>query len=182
MDVPTIEVMDRYPRPVRPGGRARIGEIGITGVAAAITNAIYNATGRRVRDLPITLDKLLCGALRTPAPDVVKVGGLEPRGTVLEMPTEAPLSTLAVTIADGGRLRQRRRLDRPRARLTQLGLDPRHALEAADRARRRHRRRVRRTGRIRCRQRDRGRRRPRVLWLWSATAQIASAPSDALSS
>jgi hypothetical protein len=31
----------------------------ITGVAAAIANAVYNATGKRVRELPITLDKLL---------------------------------------------------------------------------------------------------------------------------
>jgi xanthine dehydrogenase YagR molybdenum-binding subunit len=36
-----------------------IGEIGITGVAAAIANAVYHATGVRVRDLPITPDKLL---------------------------------------------------------------------------------------------------------------------------
>ncbi len=36
-----------------------VGEIGITGVAAAIANAVFNATGKRVRDLPITLDKLL---------------------------------------------------------------------------------------------------------------------------
>jgi Aerobic-type carbon monoxide dehydrogenase, large subunit CoxL/CutL homologs len=36
-----------------------IGEIGITGVVAALANAVYHATGRRVRDLPITLDKLL---------------------------------------------------------------------------------------------------------------------------
>jgi xanthine dehydrogenase YagR molybdenum-binding subunit len=35
-----------------------IGEIGITGVGAAVANAIYNATGKRVRELPITLDKL----------------------------------------------------------------------------------------------------------------------------
>ena len=35
-----------------------LGEIGIVGVAAAIANAIYHATGKRVRDLPITLDKL----------------------------------------------------------------------------------------------------------------------------
>jgi xanthine dehydrogenase YagR molybdenum-binding subunit len=35
-----------------------VGEIGIVGVAAAIANAIYHATGKRVRDLPITLDKL----------------------------------------------------------------------------------------------------------------------------
>jgi xanthine dehydrogenase YagR molybdenum-binding subunit len=36
-----------------------IGEIGITGVAAAIANAVFHATGKRVRDLPITPDKLL---------------------------------------------------------------------------------------------------------------------------
>jgi xanthine dehydrogenase YagR molybdenum-binding subunit len=36
-----------------------VGEIGITGVAAAIANAVYHATGVRVRDLPITPDKLL---------------------------------------------------------------------------------------------------------------------------
>jgi xanthine dehydrogenase YagR molybdenum-binding subunit len=35
-----------------------LGEIGIVGVAAAIANAIYHATGKRVRNLPITLDKL----------------------------------------------------------------------------------------------------------------------------
>ena len=34
-------------------------EIGIVGVAAAVANAVYHATGKRVRDLPITLDKLL---------------------------------------------------------------------------------------------------------------------------
>jgi xanthine dehydrogenase YagR molybdenum-binding subunit len=36
-----------------------IGEIGIVGTAAAIANAVYHATGVRVRDLPITIDKLL---------------------------------------------------------------------------------------------------------------------------
>ncbi|RYF64736.1 MAG: xanthine dehydrogenase family protein molybdopterin-binding subunit, partial [Cytophagaceae bacterium] len=36
-----------------------IGEVGIVGVAAAVANAIFNATGKRVRDLPITPDKLL---------------------------------------------------------------------------------------------------------------------------
>ncbi len=39
-------------------GMKGLGEIGIVGVAAAITNAVYHATGKRVRDLPITLDKL----------------------------------------------------------------------------------------------------------------------------
>jgi xanthine dehydrogenase YagR molybdenum-binding subunit len=60
MDVPKIEVMwTDIPDPYAPAGARGIGEIGITGVAAAVANAIYNATGRRVRDLPITLDKLL---------------------------------------------------------------------------------------------------------------------------
>ncbi len=36
-----------------------VGELGICGVGAAVANAIYNATGVRVRDYPITLDKLL---------------------------------------------------------------------------------------------------------------------------
>ena len=40
-------------------GARGIGEIGITGLAAAISNAVYHATGKRVRDLPITPDKLL---------------------------------------------------------------------------------------------------------------------------
>jgi xanthine dehydrogenase YagR molybdenum-binding subunit len=60
MDVPNIDVMwTDIPDPRAPAGARGIGEIGITGVAAAIANAIFNATGRRVRDLPITLDKLL---------------------------------------------------------------------------------------------------------------------------
>ena len=42
-----------------PMGARGIGEIGITGAAAAVCNAIYNATGKRIRDLPITLDKLM---------------------------------------------------------------------------------------------------------------------------
>jgi xanthine dehydrogenase YagR molybdenum-binding subunit len=36
-----------------------LGEIGIVGGAAAIANAVYNATGKRIRELPITPDKLL---------------------------------------------------------------------------------------------------------------------------
>ena len=42
-----------------PLGARGIGEIGITGAAAAVANAIYNATGKRVRDFPITIDKLM---------------------------------------------------------------------------------------------------------------------------
>ena len=36
-----------------------LGEIGIVGTAAAIANAIHHATGKRIRDLPITIDKVL---------------------------------------------------------------------------------------------------------------------------
>ena len=59
-DVPFIDVVyTDLPDPHTPLGAHGIGEIGITGVAAAIANAVYHATGRRITDLPITLDKLL---------------------------------------------------------------------------------------------------------------------------
>jgi xanthine dehydrogenase YagR molybdenum-binding subunit len=59
-DVHDIEVIfvDEPDAIINPLGIKGIGEIGIVGVAAAIANAIYHATGKRVRDLPITLDKL----------------------------------------------------------------------------------------------------------------------------
>ena len=44
---------------INPLGIKGLGEIGIVGVPAAIANAVYHATGKRVRNLPITLDKLL---------------------------------------------------------------------------------------------------------------------------
>ncbi|HEY4028430.1 MAG TPA: xanthine dehydrogenase family protein molybdopterin-binding subunit, partial [Candidatus Dormibacteraeota bacterium] len=60
LDVPEIDVMwTDIPDPRAPMGAHGIGEIGITGVGAAVANAIHNATGKRVRDLPITLDKIL---------------------------------------------------------------------------------------------------------------------------
>ena len=46
-------------REINPLGVKGVGEIGIVGAAAAIANAVYHATGKRVRDLPITLDKLM---------------------------------------------------------------------------------------------------------------------------
>ena len=60
-DVGTIDVhfVDEHDPHVNPIGVKGAGEIGITGVAASIANAIYHATGKRVRDLPIRLDKLL---------------------------------------------------------------------------------------------------------------------------
>jgi xanthine dehydrogenase YagR molybdenum-binding subunit len=59
-DVHDIEVIfvDEPDEVVNPLGIKGVGEIGIVGTAAAIANAIYHATGKRVRDLPITLDKL----------------------------------------------------------------------------------------------------------------------------
>ncbi len=56
IDIAWIEEDDPY---INPLGAKGIGEIGIVGTAAAIANAVYHATGIRVRDLPITLDKLL---------------------------------------------------------------------------------------------------------------------------
>ncbi|WP_433436552.1 xanthine dehydrogenase family protein molybdopterin-binding subunit [Nonomuraea sp. CA-141351] len=59
-DVPDIEIrfVDR-PDPQTPLGAKGIGELGIVGVAGAIANAVYHATGKRVRTLPITPDKLM---------------------------------------------------------------------------------------------------------------------------
>lgn len=60
LDVPKIEIIyNDIPDEHTPLGAHGVGEIGITGVAAAIANAIFNATGKRIRDLPITVDKLL---------------------------------------------------------------------------------------------------------------------------
>jgi xanthine dehydrogenase YagR molybdenum-binding subunit len=60
-DVGSVEVhcLDEQDTYFSPIGAKGIGEIGIVGTAAAIANAVYHATGIRVRDLPITLDKLL---------------------------------------------------------------------------------------------------------------------------
>jgi xanthine dehydrogenase YagR molybdenum-binding subunit len=56
MEVAWIDEHDPH---VNPMGSKGIGEIGICGSPAAIANAVYHATGVRVRDLPITPDKLL---------------------------------------------------------------------------------------------------------------------------
>ena len=59
-DVPAIDVhfLD-VPDPHMPLGLKSMGELGMTGIAAAIANAVFHATGTRVRNLPITVDKLL---------------------------------------------------------------------------------------------------------------------------
>lgn len=61
LDVPVIDVhFIGKPDPhISPIGARGVGEIGITGVAAAVANAVFNATGKRLRDLPLTPDKLL---------------------------------------------------------------------------------------------------------------------------
>ena len=60
-DVHDIKVIfvDEPDETINPLGIKGLGEIGIVGVAAAIANAIHHATGKRVRDLPITLDKVI---------------------------------------------------------------------------------------------------------------------------
>jgi xanthine dehydrogenase YagR molybdenum-binding subunit len=59
-DIHDIKVIfvDEPDRLINELGIKGVGEIGIVGVAAAVANAVYHATGKRVRDLPITLDKL----------------------------------------------------------------------------------------------------------------------------
>jgi xanthine dehydrogenase YagR molybdenum-binding subunit len=61
-DVIFLDEVDPISSPMKAKG---VAELGICGVAAAVANAVYNATGVRVRDYPITLDKLLRGL---PAP------------------------------------------------------------------------------------------------------------------
>ena len=66
-DVIFLDETDPMSSPMKAKG---VGELGICGVGAAVANAIYNATGVRVRDYPITLDKLSarlaeCGLIRT---------------------------------------------------------------------------------------------------------------------
>jgi xanthine dehydrogenase YagR molybdenum-binding subunit len=59
-DIPRIDIECLGdPDPTMPLGVLGAGEVGIVGVAGAVANAVYHATGRRVYDLPITLDKLL---------------------------------------------------------------------------------------------------------------------------
>ena len=56
MDVHFVDERDIHANPIHAKG---IGELGISGAGAAVANAVYNATGIRVREFPITLDKLL---------------------------------------------------------------------------------------------------------------------------
>jgi len=58
IDIAFLEERDDWANPLQAKG---IGELSICGAAGAVTNAIYNATGVRIRDYPATLDKVLAG-------------------------------------------------------------------------------------------------------------------------
>ncbi|HEX6403430.1 MAG TPA: xanthine dehydrogenase family protein molybdopterin-binding subunit, partial [Pseudonocardiaceae bacterium] len=59
-DIPDIDVaFVGKPDPLTPLGAKGVGEIGLVGIAAAVANAVHHATRRRIRSLPITLDRLL---------------------------------------------------------------------------------------------------------------------------
>ena len=62
-DIPEIEaiLLDDYDEHANHLGMKGVGELGVCGTGAAVANAVFNATGVRVRDFPITMDKLLSG-------------------------------------------------------------------------------------------------------------------------
>ena len=62
-DIPEIDavLLDDFDDKANPMGMKGVGELGICGTGAAVANAVFNATGVRVRDFPITMDKLLPG-------------------------------------------------------------------------------------------------------------------------
>lgn len=64
-DVPEIDVVfvEEHDPHIDPIGVKGLGEVGMVGIAAAIANAVFNATGIRIRDLPITPDRLITAGL-----------------------------------------------------------------------------------------------------------------------
>ena len=64
LDAPETDVIfiDEVDSEVNSLGIKGLGELGIVGSAAAVANAIYHATGIRIRDLPVTVDKLIIAA------------------------------------------------------------------------------------------------------------------------
>ena len=64
-DIPamTVEFVEEHDPYINAMGVKGIGEIAMVGVAAAVANAVYHATGKRLRDLPLTPDKLINASL-----------------------------------------------------------------------------------------------------------------------
>lgn len=78
-DIPAIEavILDEYDRHANALGSKGVGELGICGAGAAVANAVYNATGVRVRDYPVTLDKILPGLRQR---EQAEIAAGQPRG------------------------------------------------------------------------------------------------------
>jgi xanthine dehydrogenase YagR molybdenum-binding subunit len=66
-DVPPIEVLlvPEEDSVTSPLGTKGVGELGIVGAAAAVANAVFHATGQRIRDLPITPEKILSRGIQS---------------------------------------------------------------------------------------------------------------------
>ena len=118
-DVGSIEVecLDERDTRINPLGTKGIGEIGIVGTAAAVANAVYHATGVRVRDLPITLE-------RAAGPGVTLPDDLPAQGDAARYPAERcrPLGASWPTHRPGIRVVARYRIPRRLHRRSRLVL------------------------------------------------------------
>ncbi len=99
MEVIWLEEPDLIANPL---GSKGIGEMGLIGTAAAIANAIFNATGKRVRDLPITPDK----PLWVPPRDICRKVGLRADSTKFLLLREQRSPKLATQQAAGNDTRR----------------------------------------------------------------------------
>lgn len=81
-DVPEIEaiILEEFDQHANVLGSKGVGELGICGAGAAVANAVYNATGIRVRDYPITLDKVLPGLSRLGSSEALLPGNAKRGG------------------------------------------------------------------------------------------------------
>ncbi len=98
-DVPAIDVVFVEERDdvVNPLGVKGLGEIGIVGVAAAIANAVFHATGRRIREAPsITLDSCCCDSRRPPDARATPPAGASRRPLARELGRLAPAPRLCL--------------------------------------------------------------------------------------
>jgi xanthine dehydrogenase YagR molybdenum-binding subunit len=59
----TVEFVEEHDPYINAMGVKGIGEIAMVGVAAAVANAVFHATGKRLRDLPLTPDKVMMAGL-----------------------------------------------------------------------------------------------------------------------